>query len=50
MFNDGAHEALTDKAVKADRQLRMEHGKPLLFGKDLRRGSASNRAPRSSRW
>ena len=38
VFNDGAHQALTDKAVKADRQLRLEHGKPLLFGKDMKRG------------
>jgi 2-oxoglutarate ferredoxin oxidoreductase subunit beta len=38
VFNDGAHEALTDKATKADRQLVVEHGKPLLFGKDKRQG------------
>jgi 2-oxoglutarate ferredoxin oxidoreductase subunit beta len=38
VFNDGAHAALTDKALKAERQLRMEHGKPLLFGKDMRKG------------
>ena len=38
VFNDGAYQNLTDKAVKADRQLRMEHGKPLLFGKDMKKG------------
>jgi 2-oxoglutarate ferredoxin oxidoreductase subunit beta len=38
VFNDGAHALLTDKATKSETQLRMEHGKPLLFGKDLRKG------------
>jgi 2-oxoglutarate/2-oxoacid ferredoxin oxidoreductase subunit beta len=38
VFNDGAYGFLTDKATKAETQLRMEHGKPLLFGKDMKRG------------
>ena len=38
VFNDGAHALLTDKNTKAETQLRMEHGKPLLFGKDLKKG------------
>jgi 2-oxoglutarate ferredoxin oxidoreductase subunit beta len=38
VFNDGAYAFLTEKPVKADAQLRMEHGKPLLFGKDGRKG------------
>ena len=38
VFNDGGHGLVTDKAVKADAQLRMEQGKPLLFGKDLKKG------------
>jgi 2-oxoglutarate ferredoxin oxidoreductase subunit beta len=38
VFNDGAHEYLTDKATKADRLLVLEHGKPLLFGKDKKLG------------
>ncbi len=42
VFNDGAYTFLTDKAVKADAQLRMEHGKPLLFGKDNRKGIRFN--------
>jgi 2-oxoglutarate ferredoxin oxidoreductase subunit beta len=42
VFNDGAHAQLTDKASKADTQLRMEHGKPLLFGKDNRKGIRFN--------
>jgi 2-oxoglutarate ferredoxin oxidoreductase subunit beta len=38
VFNDGSHEALTDKATKDDRLLVVEAGKPLLFGKDKKRG------------
>jgi 2-oxoglutarate ferredoxin oxidoreductase subunit beta len=38
VFNDGSHDALSDKATKADRQLVLEAGKPLLFGKDRKRG------------
>jgi 2-oxoglutarate ferredoxin oxidoreductase subunit beta len=38
VFNDGAYGFLTDKASKAETQLRMEHGKPLLFGKDRKKG------------
>ena len=38
VFNDGAYQFMTEKAVKADMQVRMEHGKPLLFGKDGRKG------------
>jgi 2-oxoglutarate ferredoxin oxidoreductase subunit beta len=42
VFNDGAYTFLTDKAVKADMLLRMEHGKPLLFGKDSKKGIRFN--------
>src|SRR5512136_892981 len=42
VFNDGAYTFLTEKAVKADAQLRMEEGKPLLFGKDNRKGIRFN--------
>ncbi len=38
IFNDGAWDSLTDKAVKADNVLLLEHGKPLIFGKDRDRG------------
>ena len=38
IFNDGAWESLTDKATKADAMLLLEHGKPLLFGKDRDKG------------
>jgi 2-oxoglutarate ferredoxin oxidoreductase subunit beta len=42
VFNDGAYTFLTDKAVKADAQLKMEHGRPLLFGKDNKKGIRFN--------
>jgi 2-oxoglutarate ferredoxin oxidoreductase subunit beta len=42
VFNDGAYLFLTEKSVKADMQLRMEEGKPLLFGKDGKRGIRFN--------
>ena len=32
IFNDGAFSALTEKDIKADSQLILEHGKPLIFG------------------
>ncbi len=42
VFNDGAYDFVTDKAVKADAQLRMEQGKPLLFGKENKKGIRFN--------
>jgi 2-oxoglutarate ferredoxin oxidoreductase subunit beta len=42
VFNDGAYAFLTEKAVKAEAQLRMEEGKPLLFGKDGKKGIRFN--------
>jgi len=38
IFNDGAWEPLTDKASKADTVVLLEHGKPLIFGKNRDRG------------
>jgi 2-oxoglutarate ferredoxin oxidoreductase subunit beta len=38
IFNDGAWEKLSDKATKADTTLVLEHGKPLLFGKNRDKG------------
>ena len=34
IFNDGAFKSLTERDQKADNQLLVEHGKPLVFGKD----------------
>jgi 2-oxoglutarate ferredoxin oxidoreductase subunit beta len=38
IFNDGVFEYATDKGIKADNALHLEHGKPLIFGKDRTKG------------
>src|SRR5205809_3878556 len=38
IFNDGAFMYATDKATKGDTTLYLEHGKPLIFGKDNAKG------------
>ncbi len=38
VFNDGAFFDVTEKPVKDDMQLRIEHGKPLIFGKAKNKG------------
>src|SRR5438067_6542694 len=38
IFNDGAFSYATDKATKGDTTLYLEHGKPLVFGKDGSKG------------
>lgn len=38
IFNDGAFESLTDKDKKTDTQLILEHGRPLVFGKNRDKG------------
>jgi len=38
IFNNGIHSAITDPKHRADRQLILEHGKPLLFGKENEKG------------
>jgi 2-oxoglutarate ferredoxin oxidoreductase subunit beta len=38
IFNDGAFETLTDREKKAETQLLLEHGKPLIFGKTRDKG------------
>jgi 2-oxoglutarate ferredoxin oxidoreductase subunit beta len=38
IFNDGVFEYATDKTIKADNTLYLEHGKPLIFGKDRNKG------------
>jgi 2-oxoglutarate/2-oxoacid ferredoxin oxidoreductase subunit beta len=38
VFNDGAFEYVTEKEHKAESQLIVEHGKPMLFGKDKKKG------------
>jgi 2-oxoglutarate/2-oxoacid ferredoxin oxidoreductase subunit beta len=38
IFNDGVFDYATDKSVKLDNVLYLEHGKPLIFGKDRNKG------------
>jgi 2-oxoglutarate ferredoxin oxidoreductase subunit beta len=38
VFNDGVFDYATDKDTKADSLLELEHGQPLIFGKDRNRG------------
>ncbi len=38
IFNDGCFTKYTDKAVREDRQLYVEHGKPMIFGKEKDKG------------
>jgi 2-oxoglutarate ferredoxin oxidoreductase subunit beta len=42
IFNDGVFEYATDKSIKADTTLYLQHGKPLLFGKDRNKGIRLN--------
>lgn len=38
IFNDGCFAEYTDKAVREDKQLFVEHGKPMIFGKERNKG------------
>jgi len=38
IFNNGIHAAITDPDHRADRQLILEHGKPMLFGEENQKG------------
>lgn len=42
VFNDGAWNYATDRQVKSDNVLELEHGKPLIFGKDRNKGIRLN--------
>jgi 2-oxoglutarate ferredoxin oxidoreductase subunit beta len=42
IFNDGVFEYATDKSIKSDNTLYLEHRKPLLFGKDRNKGIRLN--------
>jgi 2-oxoglutarate ferredoxin oxidoreductase subunit beta len=38
IFNDGCFNHVTDKEVKEDKQIFLEHGKPMIFGKNRDKG------------
>jgi len=42
IFNDGVFEYATDKSVKNDNLLYLEQGKPMIFGKDRKKGIRLN--------
>jgi len=42
IFNDGCYDKYTDKAVKEDQQIYLEHGKPMIFGKNRDKGLVLN--------
>ncbi len=42
VFNDGAYGFATDRDLKADHIIELEHGKPLVFGKDREKGIRLN--------
>ena len=42
IFNDGAWEHLTERDVRSDQTIAVEHGKPLIFGKDADKGIRMN--------
>ena len=42
IFNDGCFTHVTDKKVKEDKQIYLEHGKPMIFGKEKDKGLVLN--------
>ncbi len=42
IFNDGCFDHITDKSVKEDKQLFVEDGKPMIFGKEKDKGLILN--------
>jgi len=42
IFNDGAYNYATDKTTRNDTTVYLEHGKPLIFGKDGSKGIRLN--------
>lgn len=43
IFNDGCFDDVTDKEVKEDKQIFLEHGKPMIFGKNKDKGLVLNK-------
>ncbi len=42
IFNDGCFTQYTDKAVRADKQIHLEHNEPMIFGTDRDKGLVLN--------
>ncbi len=43
IFNDGCYSNVTSKDVKEDKQIYLEHGKPMIFGKNRDKGLILNK-------
>lgn len=43
IFNNAVHEQITGKDVKDDRTIYLEHGKPMIFGKERNKGLIVNK-------
>jgi 2-oxoglutarate ferredoxin oxidoreductase subunit beta len=44
IFNDGAFDYFAERSVRSDKVLYLEHGKPMIFGKDRNQGIRMNGA------
>lgn len=44
IFNDGAFEYFTDRSVRSDHMIYLEHGQPMVFGKERNKGIRMNGA------
>lgn len=42
IFNDGVHEAISSKELREENQLVLQHGKPMLYGKEKKKGIRLN--------
>ncbi len=42
IFNDKTHNLITDKKTRAENQLHLEHGKPMIFGEAMNKGIRLN--------
>lgn len=42
IYNNGIHNFITDRENRADRTIHLEHGKKMLFGKEMNRGLVQN--------
>ncbi len=42
IFNDKVHDAYTNRAIRDDHTVRLEHGKPMIFGKENNKGLKLN--------
>ena len=42
IFNDGCFDHVTDKKIRDDKQIHLEHGQPMIFGKERNKGLVLN--------